>query len=299
MANQCAKGAIMRQKMRCSQMTKTPYNVLSGKRIKVFIDPGHGGHDPGAIGSNSKEAENVLAVALALEKKLITQGYEVKLSRRTNVYVSLNDRANMANNWGADIFMSLHDNSAVNKTATGFETFIFNGQVSSNTVKLQKSLHESIIKGIGLRDRGMKRANFAVIRLTKMPAVLIEYGFISNLTDEKVIGFEIDKQAQLTYEGINNYYSVKPSNSVTVTKPEAAVPVGNKEARKFDINSPALKELIEGVLASKAQREILVNYAIAEGMNKSWLEKLENRTITEDEILALAAVSVVNSFLEK
>lgn len=266
---------------------------------KIFIDPGHGGHDPGAIGSNSKEAENVLAVALALEKKLIVQGYEVKLSRRNNVYVSLNDRANMANNWGADIFMSLHDNSAVNKTATGFETFIFNGQVSSNTVKLQKSLHDAIIKGIGLRDRGLKRANFAVIRLTKMPAVLIEYGFISNLTDEKVIGFEIDKQAQLTYEGINNYYGVNHSNSVPVTKPEASVPVENKEARKLNINSPALRDLIDGILASKAQREILVNYAIAEGMNKSWLDKLENRTITEDEILALAAVSIVNSFLEK
>lgn len=280
-------------------MTKIPYNVLSGKRIKVFIDPGHGGHDPGAIGEKSKEAENVLAVALALEKKLIAQGYEVKLSRRTNVYVSLYDRAKMANDWGADIFMSLHDNSAVNKAATGFETFIFNGQVSSNTVKLQNSLHDSIIKGIGLRDRGLKRANFAVIRLTKMPAVLIEYGFISNLTDEKVIGFEIDKQAQLTFEGINNYYGVKPSNSVPVTKPEAAVPVENKEARKLNINSPALRNLIDGILASKAQREILVNYAIAEGMNKSWLDKLEKRTITEDEILALAAVSIVNSFLEK
>ncbi|MBD8037067.1 N-acetylmuramoyl-L-alanine amidase [Solibacillus sp. A46] len=183
---------------------------MSKKRI--FIDPGHGGHDPGAIGANSKEAENVLAVAIALEKKLKAQGYEVKLSRRTNVYVTLNDRAKIANEWGADIFISFHDNSAVNKTATGFETYIFNGSVSTNTIKLQKAIHEYIVRGIGLRDRGMKRANFAVIRLTKMPAVLIEYGFISNLNDERIIAFEIEKQARLTYEGINNYFGVKISD---------------------------------------------------------------------------------------
>lgn len=111
---------------------------------------------------------------------------------------------------GADIFISLHDNSAVNKTATGFETFIFNGQVSTNTIKLQKSIHDAIIKGIGLRDRGMKRANFAVIRLTKMPALLIEYGFISNLNDERIIAFKIEMQAQLTFEGINKYFDVNP-----------------------------------------------------------------------------------------
>lgn len=196
-------------------MTKIPYNVLSGKRIKVFIDPGHGGHDPGAIGANSKEAENVLKVALALEKKLIAQGYEVKLSRRTDTYLSLTLRAQIANAWGADIFMSLHDNSAVNKEATGFETFIFSGNVSANTLKLQKHVHKAIASGIGLVDRGLKRANFAVLRLTSMPALLIEYGFISNIKDEKVIAFEIEKQAQLTFEGINHFFGVKASENTT------------------------------------------------------------------------------------
>ena len=204
-------------------MSKIPYNVLSGKRIKVLIDPGHGGTDPGAIGANSNEAENVLKVALALEKKLITQGYDVRLSRRTNQNLTLKQRSGLANAWGADIFLSLHDNSAVNKAATGFETFIFNGKVSAESVKLQQHVHKAILKGINLRDRGMKRANFAVLRDTNMPAVLIEYGFISNLNDEKIIAFEIEKQAQLTYEGINSYFGVKPLIP-PVTKPEPAPP---------------------------------------------------------------------------
>ena len=186
---------------------------------KIFIDPGHGGQDPGAIGAKSKEAENVLPVALALEKKLKAQGHEVKLSRRTNVYMTLYDRAKMANDWGADIFLSLHDNSAVNKTATGFETFIFNGNVSANSIKLQQHVHNAIAKGIGLSDRGMKRANFAVLRDTAMPAILIEYGFISNLSDEKIIAFEIEKQAQLTFEGINNYFGFKTSNPASKQEP--------------------------------------------------------------------------------
>lgn len=145
---------------------------------------------------------------MALEKKLIAQGYEVKLSRRSDVYLTLSQRTKMANDWGADIFISLHDNSAVNKTATGFETFIFNGMASHLSTKLQTCLHEAIVKDIGLRDRGMKSANFAVVRETKMPAALIEYGFISNLNDEKIIANEIEKQAQLTFVGINKFYGV-------------------------------------------------------------------------------------------
>lgn len=225
----------MHLKMRCLQMSK---------KLKFFLDPGHGGHDPGAIGSNSKEAENVLKVALALEKKLKAQGHEVKLSRRTDVYLTLTQRANLANAWGADIFISLHDNSAVNKTATGFETFIFNGQVSSNTIKLQQHVHKAIANGIGLRDRGLKRANFAVVRQTNMPALLIEYGFISNLTDEKVIAFEIEKQAQLTFEGINSYLGVK-------TKPVTSTPTANpvpttetkEESDEIMLNETGRKEI--------------------------------------------------------
>lgn len=243
-------------------MTKIPYKVLNGKRIKVFIDVGHGGHDPGAIGSKSKEAENVLKVALALERKLKAQGYEVKLSRRTDTYLTLKQRADLANAWRADIFISLHDNSAVNKTATGFETFIFNGLVSANTVKLQKFLHEAIIKGIGLRDRGLKRANFAVIRLTNMPAVLIEYGFISNPGDEKIIAFEIEKQAQLTFEGINNYFGV---TTITPKPPtENTSPTGDDEVMLTETGRDEIRALLKkardkGVISADAHTDAKIN----------------------------------------
>lgn len=251
MASQCAKIAITHQKMRCSPMSK-----------KIFIDPGHGGQDPGAIGAKSKEAENVLKVALALEKKLIAQGYEVRISRRTDTYLSLTQRAQLANAWGADIFLSLHDNSAVNKSATGFETYIFNGSVSSNTVRLQQFLHQAIVSKLGLRDRGMKRANFAVIRLTNMPAVLIEYGFISNPDDEKIIAIEIEKQAKLTFEGINNYFGV---TAITPKPPfENTNPTGDDEVMLTETGRDEIRALLKkardkGVISAGVHTDAKIN----------------------------------------
>lgn len=230
------------------------------KKLKFFIDPGHGGHDPGAIGANSKEAENVLKVALALEKKLKVQGHEVKLSRRTDTYLTLTQRANLANAWGADLFMSLHDNSAVNKTATGFETFIFNGNVSGETIKLQQHVHNTIAKGIGLRDRGLKRANFAVLRLTSMPALLIEYGFISNNEDEKIIAFEIEKQAQLTFDGINSYLgvTVKPASPTPAPAPSKPAIKAKEESDEIMLSETG-RNAIRDLLKKARNKTYMVN----------------------------------------
>ena len=230
--------------------------------MKIFIDPGHGGHDPGAVGTKSKEAENVLKVALALEKKLKRKGYEVKLSRRTDTYLTLKQRADLANAWGADLFISVHDNSAVNKTATGFETFIFNGNVSGKTIKLQQHVHNTIAKGIGLRDRGLKRANFAVLRLTSIPALLIEYGFISNIGDEKIIAFEIERQAQLTFEGINNFFGV---TTITPKPPtENTNPTGDDEIMLTETGRQEIRALMrkardKGIINAEVHTDAKIN----------------------------------------
>ena len=167
-----------------------------------MIDAGHGGYDPGAIGSRSREKDNVLKVALRLKSMLESYGHTVRLTRSTDVYLTLSERARLANVWGADYFLSLHDNSATNKTATGFETFIHDGPVQKNTPIFQNAIHSEIIKGIGISDRGKKRANFGVLRLTRMPAVLIEYAFISNYSEETLLINEVEKMAVLTANGV-------------------------------------------------------------------------------------------------
>lgn len=170
---------------------------------KFLIDPGHGGNDPGAVGGRSREKDNVLQVAKKLKTLLESYGHSVRLSRSTDVFISLSERARLANSWGADYFVSLHNNAAT-ATATGFETFIYNGNVSNKTRQLQNAVHDSISKGIGIRDRGKKRANFAVVRETKMPAVLIEYAFISNTNDESILINEVNNLAELTADGLVN-----------------------------------------------------------------------------------------------
>src|SRR5690625_2313148 len=120
---------------------------------KIFIDPGHGGKDPGAVGSKSKEKDNVLKVAKKLKTLLEGYGHSVKLSRSTDKFLTLSERAQLANGWGADYFLSLHNNSAVNRNASGFETFIYNKTSNPNTIKLQNVVHDAITSKISIRDR--------------------------------------------------------------------------------------------------------------------------------------------------
>jgi len=186
---------------------------------KIFIDAGHGGHDPGAVGSRSREKDNVLKVANRLKVLLESHRHTVRMSRSTDIFISLSERARLANAWGADYFVSLHNNAATS-TVSGFETFIHDGPVQSKTAGFQSAIHAAIIKDIGIRDRGKKRANFAVLRLTRMPAVLIEYAFISNVSDENILINEVEKLAQLTANGIVNYAGS--------SKPKEVKPVSNK-----------------------------------------------------------------------
>lgn len=193
---------------------------------KIVIDPGHGGHDPGAVGSRSKEKDNVLNVAKRLKTLLEDHGHDVSLTRSTDKFISLSGRASFANQLGADYFVSLHNNSAVNKLATGFETFIYNGSVSKSTKDFQNAVHEEIANNIGIRDRGKKRANFAVLRLTNMAAILIEYAFISNMNDEDILINQVDELAQWTCNGIVKALggTVKdPVNSPPKEKPTPAL----------------------------------------------------------------------------
>ncbi len=199
--------------------------------MAVFeFDPGHGGYDPGALGVLSNEAANVLKVALKVGKELQRHGHTVYYTRTKDTFVSLSARAAKANRDKVDYFVSFHNNAAVNKSATGFETFIYSGTNNSETKRLQKVLHNAIAVGIGIRDRGMKRANFAVLRQTNMAAVLIEYAFISNTSDEKILVNQVNKLADLTVNGLLELVGTKKKSSgssksnASTSKPKASKP---------------------------------------------------------------------------
>ncbi|HAG42568.1 MAG TPA: hypothetical protein DCL31_03285, partial [Clostridium sp.] len=158
------------------------------KEYKVFIDPGHGGSDPGAIGLNKlTEKEVTLAVGMKVKSKLEAQGIKVQISRTTDVFVDLSPRAQIANIFGADAFVSIHNNSFGDRSVSGTETYVYTGtgERINESKKLAGLVQNNLLNNLGSKNRGVKSADFAVVRQTYMPAILAELEFISNPTVEE------------------------------------------------------------------------------------------------------------------
>ena len=154
--------------------------------MKIVIDPGHGGKDPGAVGpSGIKEANVNLQVALKVAEKLQKAGLSVKLTRTTDTFVDLQPRCDIANSWMADYFVSIHCNAASTPQAHGTETYCY--KFGGKGEVLAKAIQAELIAATGRANRGVKTANFYVLRCTNMPAVLTEMAFISNPEEERLL----------------------------------------------------------------------------------------------------------------
>lgn len=182
---------------------------------KIFVDAGHGGSDPGALGNSVVEQAVNLNVANKLAALLRAGGYEVMTYRTTrdeNVLpgksADLSNRARMANQWGADYFISIHTNSSTNPSANGFEAYIY--RLGNRAQPLAESIINAFVKRLGSKDNGVRAANFAVLRQTSMPAVLLELGYLSNPTEALNLNSPAwqTAAAEAIYTGIYNY--VKP-----------------------------------------------------------------------------------------
>jgi N-acetylmuramoyl-L-alanine amidase len=152
--------------------------------LKLYLDPGHGGTDSGAVGNGLKEKDLTLDIALRIRDLLNNYNdVEVRMSRSTDTDRSLTERTNDANSWGANYFLAVHINS-FNGSASGYEDYIHDSLSDTSTAaKYRNDLHEEIVKVNGLTDRGKKKANFHVLRESNMPAILTENGFIDNASD--------------------------------------------------------------------------------------------------------------------
>ena len=178
--------------------------------VKIYIDPGHGGDDSGATGHGLQEKNITLQIALKIREELNKyNNATVKMSRMKDETVSLQQRTNEANSWNADYFVSIHINSG---GGTGFESYIYN-QLSntSKTAKMRSTLHNTVVKTNELKDRGKKKANFHVLRESKMSAVLTENGFIDTRADANKLKDTtwINKVAKAHAEGIANIFNLK------------------------------------------------------------------------------------------
>ena len=154
--------------------------------MKVCINPGHGGKDPGAVSKcGLRESDLALSVGLELERLLVSGGFDAVLTRTGDTYMGLSEIAEFANDTESDLFLSIHFNSCNNDVADGFEVWTTKGQNKSDlwATDIFCGLGQ-FIKGPGRIDKidgdVDKESNFTVIKKTDIPSVLVECGFISN-----------------------------------------------------------------------------------------------------------------------
>jgi N-acetylmuramoyl-L-alanine amidase len=185
----------------------------------VAVDAGHGSPDPGAIGKNgTKEKDVTLDIAKRTVKLLEAKGAKVIMVRSGDAEVGLVERANRANKANADLFVSIHVNAHGDSSIGGTTTYIYSGNgTASEASRIQESnrlaryVQAELLKNLGLRDAGVRSDNFSVLRNTKMPAILAELAFISNVSEEKLINTDNfrNKSAEAIVNGIGYYFSEK------------------------------------------------------------------------------------------
>lgn len=180
------------------------YNKYDSNKYRVFIDPGHGGSDPGAISNGERESDLNLTISMLLKDKLEDKGIEVLLSREDDVFLTLEERGILSNEYNPDVFVSIHQNSA-QSSASGIETYYHTDKIEYKP--LSTDIQTKLIENTNAKNRGVKSANFSVLRTTYSPSSLVECGFISNVDECEKLTDPIyqDKIAMSIADGIEKY----------------------------------------------------------------------------------------------
>ena len=175
--------------------------------LKIFINPGHDMDlDPGACANGIREVDIALAIGEKLKKTMEVIGYPCQLLQSDNLNGETKGKPNVcaiANNSSADIFVSIHCNSAVNASAKGTETLVYS--TGGKAELLAKCIQVQIVNSLNMVDRGIKeRPDLCVLRETSMPAVLVETAFISNQEDAYKLMYRIEEFANAIARGITD-----------------------------------------------------------------------------------------------
>ena len=190
----------------------------------IFLDPGHGGSDSGAVSNGLREKDLTLSVYNKVSSRLASLGYSVLTSRNTDKDVSLVSRADQANKSNADMLLSIHFNAGGRGASYGIETYYYKSRPEytpainkdkhddperlEKSRKLAQKIQQSLVSKTGAYDRGVKRETFAVLRETSIPSILVELGFIDNQEEASKIKTNEyqEKLADGIVDGIVEYY---------------------------------------------------------------------------------------------
>lgn len=167
----------------------------------IILDAGHGGYDNGASYQGRKEKDDVLRVALAVGEKLEDEGYNVLYTRTTDRYDSPIEKAGIANRSGADYFISFHRNSGTNpNTYNGTQALVYAADTEAE--RIGEAINQELVD-FGFKDLGVvERPGLVVLRRTKMPAVLMELGFINNDMDNQMFDERFNDMVDAIVDGV-------------------------------------------------------------------------------------------------
>ena len=182
---------------------------------RIALDAGHGGSDPGAVYKGRQEKDDTLDLTLAVGDILKKNGIDLYYTRTTDEYETPFKKATDANNSGADLFVSIHRNSSENPNQySGVETLVYSdtGLKAEVARNINNQLEDAGFKNLGVDER----KNLVVLKRTKMPAVLVEAGFINNDKDNYLFDEEFDSIAQAIADGIlESIPSGRPGNTTS------------------------------------------------------------------------------------
>lgn len=168
---------------------------------RIVLDPGHGGSDPGATYNGRQEKDDALKLAMAVGELLKNAGFDVVYTRTTDVYDTPYEKAMIANNAGGDLFVSFHRNSSpMPNMYNGVQTLVYNDE--GFKAELARNINRNLT-AVGFEDKGVvERPNLVVLKRTKMPAVMIEAGFINSDIDNEIFDTKFQEMAQAIADAI-------------------------------------------------------------------------------------------------
>ena len=208
---------------------------------RICLDYGHGGSDPGAVYRGRKEKDDVLKLGKEVATELRRHGIVVDETRTSDTTVSLKSRSDFANSKGCDYFISFHRNAFKPEQAKGIETYTY--LYPSAKAKALADKIQTALVGVGFTNRGVKTANFHVLRETKAPAVLVEVGFIDNTKDNQLFDSKRSEIVIAVAKAILSQLGIKYTSSTSPPKEQTSQTLYRVMAGSYAVRENAEKQV--------------------------------------------------------
>lgn len=215
----------------------TAFHMRAAERT-FMLDAGHGGSDSGAVYNGRLEKNDNLRITLAVGERLARSGERVLYTRTDDSTVDLTYRSTMANSAGATYFVSFHRNSA-STVGRGVEVYYYTGLSAQSTAARMAAPVQDALVACGFHNRGVKQANFSVLRRTSMPAILVELAFINNEAENAKLDSEFDRIADAIASALLSFVG-KTLTPATTQPPETEPPTTEPKATEPPATKPQI-----------------------------------------------------------